>query len=960
MPNAFAIIHTWPELKNAEYEVLQRVLGAARRIDAAVAVIDRNGKVIWSSPELNLVEGALLPPDSISFVLSLHFESGRVVDAYSYYALWQPGEFYHDFGYQRSIDKLTSYHDLLSCGSDMADAHGLHLLESLGREPLRPLPKLFHTLPEPFLAPRTDAASRLFYIGINWERIGRPRGRFHDVLATLDRLGLIDIYGPEMMMGVAPWGGFDCYRGELPFDGVSVKNAVNRAGICLVLSSAAHKRSGIMSNRLFEGLAGGAAIVASPHPLLERYFPGVVTIVDDTRGEEVLGQQIVEAVRAIRADPEAARRRTLEGQRILREQCSLEGSLEALFEQTASRRAHFEAGFLADADVTVLLTYFGASASELSDHIAQFARQKRCRVVLHVLCGARFVRRHGAAFADRAEGAIARVMLHGVAIDPATEAFDGPIPEPSATGPVVAGILARIDTPLFAFFGIDDEVFCDHFASVARTLEGQPEAMLACTGLIAHTTTADRAETRNLESARFDDGGSIVLVQGVGQLGRFVYRSALLRGVSGHLMRLLDGEEQSYFRLAGYLAGPLAQTNYATYVQTRPSRDTRRPAEPIDRQRQYIRDSFARDPRWLKAASLGSKLPEFVFQSSPGTPIPWHDYQPPASVGRRLVPDRAVPTVAGGEGLDYLVSGFAKPEPDHVWLDGERGVIEFALAPAEPDRLEDFSLSLSVAGRRSVETGRDQHVTLAVNGMVVGYAVVPEHPAELDIAIPRHLMRGVSSFRIEVTPDHADQVFNAAGHVIDARRLSVQLRALTLRRRLQAEPPVLAANERYRCSVGQPGAQALLSNFHPPEERFAWIAGRRGIVWFRLGGVPELPELRLELLARRSLASGEPPRIRLELNGTDLGSFQLLEGEQEMAVDVSAADLTARSVYLVIEASHAEAVYGDDHRILDPRLLAVGVLAFGVYDRSLSGHDEEPAPPSGAELAAAVVEDVAS
>ncbi|MDT1107470.1 glycosyltransferase family 1 protein, partial [Pseudomonas aeruginosa] len=80
--------------------------------------------------------------------------------------------------------------------------------------------------------------------------IGRPKGRFHEVLTRLDAQKMIRIYGPELIQGVAPWEGFQTYSGELPFDGSSMLEAINSCGVCLALSSKAHQNSGIMSNRL--------------------------------------------------------------------------------------------------------------------------------------------------------------------------------------------------------------------------------------------------------------------------------------------------------------------------------------------------------------------------------------------------------------------------------------------------------------------------------------------------------------------------------------------------------------------------------------------------------------------------------------------------------------------------------------------------------------------------------------
>ena len=397
MSKPFAIIHTWPELKNAEYEVLQRVLAAAENVNRPVIVVDNDGLIIWASPALNVALGEQIDRDMVEFAISLHFESPRKVDVYSYYALWQPLSFYFDFGYEKSVDRFLSHNDIMSCDSDIADAHALNLYASCGRMPRMPLPRLFHAVPQPYLEPRITADSRMFYIGINWERIGRPKGRFHDTLVALDGKGLISIYGPEKMFGVAPWEGFKSYEGELPFDGRSVKSAINRAGICLTLSSAAHRETGIMSNRLFEGFGGGAAVIATPNPLIDKHFADCVYLVDDSRGEAVLGQQVLEAVREIRNDTAEATRRTLEGQRRMREICSLEGSIERLYQHHPARVAHYQQTCLAEAEVAVVLVDEYGLPGRLAARVRDYAAQTKGRIALHIVASGAVLARLSAA-----------------------------------------------------------------------------------------------------------------------------------------------------------------------------------------------------------------------------------------------------------------------------------------------------------------------------------------------------------------------------------------------------------------------------------------------------------------------------------------------------------------------------------------------------------------------------------
>ena len=931
MTNAFAIIHTWPDLRNAEYEVLQRLLMASQRVGVSAVVIDDNAKVLWASPELALTEGSQLPDDSVEFVLSLHFLSPRVVDVYSYITLWQPIDFYHQFGYQKSIDCVTSHNDLISCDSDLADHHGMNLFVGVGRAPIEPLPKMFHMLPEPFLAPKISKDSRLFYIGINWERLGREKGRFHDTLVTLDRKGLIDIYGPEQVHGTPVWDGFSAYRGEIPFDGVSIKNAINQSGICLALSSASHKHAGIMSNRLFEGLAGGAAIIATPNPIIDKYFKSVVYHVDDTRGEAILGQQIIEAMRMIHADPAEATRRATEGQRILREFCSLEDSIRTLFADNKARIAHHEANFLAEAEISVVIVYKGENISQLGKYLRQFERQKKVSVHLFIICSEQFAERHRLDTSQLCANSIRSVSLYPINLDPSSVVFDGPRATRDRTGPTILKILAAVKTSYFAFACMDEVVFTDHYATVVKAIIDTPTSMAGCSGMIIKSLGADRVEKRTFHSARFVELDSIVLVHGLNQVGRFVFRSDLLSARCQHLIPLLDGEEHSYFRLSALLAGPLAQSNYATYMlDESAANEVGRPVEPLEHQRQYIRDYFARDPRWLDRLGKRTSIPEFVYAYSPGSPIRWDSYSAPRSITQQIALNQILTTQVDGPGLHYIVGGFSWPEPDRVWMEAERGVIEFALPDSDLSHYEDITVCLTVSGRRSLGTGRHQHCTFAINGMVVAYDKIPDEVSDVCLKVPLHLSSASRIFRLELTPDHAEPVYDHTNKVVDSRRLSMNLRAITVLSDLQDAPPVFVTDKIYRFATGEEGIEALGSNFYSPEAEMTWIAGSSGLLRFRIKQSTGSWNLKLTMIGRSSLESGSPQTAMIEINGFEFGPFEI--GIFPQTIIVPFELLSNITNFVTVKAAHAEAVFDENHAIIDNRLLGIAIYGMEIVE----------------------------
>ena len=931
MAKPFAIIHTWPELKNAEYEVLQRMLAAAANINRSVIVVDNDGLVIWASPALNVAPGDQLDKRMVEFAISLHFESPRMVDVYSYYALWQPLSFYFDFGYEKSVDKFLSHNDLLSCDSDVADAHAMNLFASCGRAPKAPLPTLFHAVPQPYLEPRITADSRLFYIGINWERIGRPKGRFHDALVALDDKGLISIYGPEKMFGVAPWEGFKNYEGELPFDGRSVKSAINRAGICLALSSAAHREAGIMSNRLFEGFAGGAAVIATPNPLIDKHFRDCVYLVDDSRGEDVLGQQVLEAVREIRNDTAEATRRTLEGQRRMRDVCSLEGSVERLYQNHPARVAHYERMCLAEAEVAVVLIDEHGLPERLATRVRDYAGQSKCRIALHVVAGGAVVAR----LSDTAllpVGSLVSIDLHPTEFQPAPASLDG-IAAPSArSGATVHAILRETASPYFMIAGGEDMPFSDHVASLAKALEDDKSAMAACSGMLRQTGDVTGRKSRVLDSLHLTDLDTLARVTGSVSRGRFLFRTELVKAGEANVMALLDGQEHRFFQLAALLHAPIAQSGYASYLRDEAvGVPTRAASIPPEIQHQYVRDAFIGNPRYLALLAR-----THAAEEKPPS-IRWSDYAA-APLGREpLKLDRMLSTGLGGEGLRFLTKGFSNAEEGHIWITGDSATFDFSLPPAASVSNGEHEVVLLALGRRSRKTGRDQHCTILLNGMAVAYVRMPESPTDIRISIPRGLLANTREFRMELFPDHNEPAWSGDNDddsdddSKDPRHLSIMIKALGLMSASDQNEEMLLPAISYPTGAGKTAEKVLVRGFYAAEPTLTWIAGREGHLRFRLALCPPKPLLRIGVWGRQSDADDAAQEMMVAVNGTYVGT-RTLSGRPE-TLDISLADVAIPDgrLQISIAARHAEAVFDGEGQVVDSRLLGLALTSIGVF-----------------------------
>ena len=874
--------------------------------------------------------GNQIDPNRVDFIISLHFESPRCVDAYTYYALWQPLEFYADFGYEVSTDKFSTHNDLISCHSDFADLHALNMFHGLGRNVPTPLLTLFHNLPEPYLEPRIGEESNAFYVGINWERIGRPKGRFHDVLTKLDQRGLIRIYGPEEIHGVAPWEGFQTYAGELPFDGASVAAAINDCGICLALSSKPHQNTGIMSNRLFEGLAGGAAVIANPNPLIDKYFKDIVYLVDDSRGESYLEQKIAACIREIRSDPDAARARVLEGQRILRERCSLEGSLQTLFDQTPARKSQYYQNFPKATAVSVILVIEHSSLDFVARKLDEIARQRFCVIDLHLVVSLQMTEK-----IDRQlSGAIGSLTVHGFNFAAVPAQFEGIERPPVAIGGVIAEILNTIEAPYFAILRQNDMIMSDHFASLCHALNDLSGAGGAVSGSLLRGFDPHGREKRKLDELRIDRPDRLLLVEGNVAPGRALFRSALYKPEHDTLLRLLDGCEHLLFLLAAMIDAPLAQSNYATHLCDEGAPvSLRKPPLTVDLQRQFIRDLYMSNPKWLDRTGLRPvvhALPPGADPSAPGRWMTVHTHQSEIS---RLEPNKQVPIKLGEAGMDYLVSGFSFGEENGVWLASPRGTIAFRLPLHVGTAIDSYRLVLRMLGRRSSQTGRMQHCTFIINNLAVAYQAIPDFVAPIAIHIPLNVLRGTSDMILEIIPDHAEIVHDAAGRVTDSRKLSVLLTAIAVEQNDVESIPSLAPNVYHALVEGEPAIRTLFAGFYPPERLGTWMCGLSGDIRLRVKGAISEPVLCLRLSARKSNHIDTPQTVRVSVNDGDAQELLVGEGASTFSIALPALDRDA-TMRISLRAAHAEPVLDSSGEIIDPRLLGFCLFEISVFEKS--------------------------
>lgn len=360
MEKTIAIVRLWPGLANAELENTHRIKRAAEELGISVIEVDKNGYYI-EDPTRELRHG------EVDFVIHLHFETPKTYDAFSYVALWNPLRFFVDWGYERFSKNLISHDGFLSCGSEWADDHVRRLLWARHRPAEESFASFNHTVSSPLYSPVLLGSPKVFYAGINWERLA-SKGRHDTVFRLLDGENILRIYGPESVRGVKVWKGFKSYCGAIPFDGHSLIDEIAKCGVSLVLSSDAHAQSGLMSNRLFESLAAGAVVISDDNPFARRNFGSTLLYIDyDTKAQHV-ADQIRRHWTWVASNPDQALELAKAAQQIFLDKYGLKAQLANIVESHKDRMEWVRNNVLSSGEkvrVTVVVPLFDVSVTKL-------------------------------------------------------------------------------------------------------------------------------------------------------------------------------------------------------------------------------------------------------------------------------------------------------------------------------------------------------------------------------------------------------------------------------------------------------------------------------------------------------------------------------------------------------------------------------------------------------------------
>jgi hypothetical protein len=329
----FCVISPWAKLKNAEYEVIERIKKAAVNIGHECIVVDQNGCIV-GFPKKSINK------NDVEFCIALHFISPKLFDIHTYGAMWNPPSFLAKWGYDQMIFNVLSYDDYLIYDSHIMLRHLQNVLTSSRKHLKDGFMNFVPGCAGDILTPNSNLRdAKVFYCGINWERTTNSKGRHHDLFGALDKSGHMEYYGPQKFLGAKPWGGFKSYKGELDFNGEAVLRAINRCGISLVLSSDEHRQYGAVSSRLYESCAAGAVIISDDNPFIVQEFgDNVLSFAYSDKAEDNY-KQILEKIVWIEGHPQEATKRAIACQQIYLRKYSMEVMLKGIIDNHKNRQA---------------------------------------------------------------------------------------------------------------------------------------------------------------------------------------------------------------------------------------------------------------------------------------------------------------------------------------------------------------------------------------------------------------------------------------------------------------------------------------------------------------------------------------------------------------------------------------------------------------------------------------------
>lgn len=355
-----AVLNSWPNLEySAEREFISRFKLACANLG-------------WECIECVTSEDILSA--NVDCVIATHEFSTKLTEIPTIGLIWSPPDFYrHDSSRIRSI---LSYDGYLAGSSSVRD-YLTDLLFSTGKDsPVADWNFLPTAQKRMFRAPNLNSPS-VFYTGVHWD--GDRHGEL--IRGLCDSLPVAFYGDPSKWAGVGK-----AYKGVIPFDGASIFEKINEAGIALCLHRDEHLKHEVPSMRIFESAAAGAVIITENSTFTKFHFGDSVLYVDQHLSPVGKLAQIRAHYEWICAHPAEAHMLAAKSNNIFNENFSLEHLLTPLpnFLTKLKRVGYFDknAADIAGAKVEVIVRVGGRGLEFIERCLDSLAAQSYSNIGL--------------------------------------------------------------------------------------------------------------------------------------------------------------------------------------------------------------------------------------------------------------------------------------------------------------------------------------------------------------------------------------------------------------------------------------------------------------------------------------------------------------------------------------------------------------------------------------------------
>lgn len=324
------VINPWPGDLSAESEVLTRINRSAKEAGIKCTLLSDWGHVLREDNQKKTDD--FIDATELDFIFTTHYLTPKVLDSFYYHTLWNPPEIPLNLG---EYNQYVANNYLMNDDYLTYDMGGMrnHLMTILMNKPrsIEHTSMLTASFPESAMLEPKLESPKMFYCGMNWDKLVNHQNRHEGLFKLLDETGNVKFFGPDVMKnwgGMRPWEGYRCYQYPIPWDGFSILNEINECGICLVISSDIHRRAGAVTNRAYEACAAGAVMISDNNEFMQKYFADAALFIYYNRNDpQDTFNQIMEKYEWVINHREEALAMVKRAQEIFREKFALDKQL---------------------------------------------------------------------------------------------------------------------------------------------------------------------------------------------------------------------------------------------------------------------------------------------------------------------------------------------------------------------------------------------------------------------------------------------------------------------------------------------------------------------------------------------------------------------------------------------------------------------------------------------------------